>query len=118
MKQRCAETVDIPAKTFGLMVQPFRCDVERSSPNLATRFGRCSGQPEVPHLCEMLVCEKYVGRLHVTVNQTFCVRCAQPLRRLNTNFQYLFFAEALLLLDQIIETSALHQFHHEIKLPV
>ncbi len=66
----------------------------------------------------MFVGEKNVGRFDIAMNQPFCLRGAQPLCHLNASFDYLFLRQALSLLDKIVETSVIDQFHHQIKLIV
>ena len=76
MKQSGSKTVDIAAKIFRLIVQPFRRDVIRRAPDFAasfTRLGRHAREPKVADLCHVFVREKNVRRLDVAVNQTFCV---------------------------------------------
>ena len=91
VKQGCAETVDIAAEIFSVVVQPLGRDVIRRAPNFSERFSGDSGQSEIADLCEMFVGKKNVGRFHVPMNKPFGVGSAQPFGRLNPRLKDLLF---------------------------
>ena len=83
MKKSGPETVNVAPEIVRLIVQSFRRDVVRRTPNFATCFGCYSSQSEIADLGHVFVGEKNVGRLHVAMNQAFGVCRAQAFGGLN-----------------------------------
>ena len=52
------------------------------------------------------------------MNKTLAMRRPQSFCDLNTEFKHLFLRKPIPLLDKVIQTSAINEFHHNIKLSV
>src|SRR5437667_11547437 len=76
------------------------------------------GEAEVANLCGLFIDKQNVGRLHVSMDQTLPVSCTQASCNLDPDVENLLFRQAALRLDEIVETSVIHQLHHHIKLAV
>ena len=121
MIQSRAKTVEIAAKIFRLVVQSLRRDVIRRPPNLILRFRilpGCHRQTKIADLRRRFVREKNVARLHVAMNKSLLMRGPQTPCDLNPGIQNLPFIHAPLLRHPVVETSLIHQLHHEIELAV
>src|SRR5437867_6260779 len=104
MKKSGPETVNVAPEIFRLIVQSFRRDVVRGTPNFATCFSCYSSQSEIADLGHVFVGKKNVGRLHVAMNQAFSICRAQAFGGLNARLQHLLFRQTGMLFDEIVET--------------
>ena len=119
MKQGRAETKNVAAKIFGLVVETLGRDIIGGAPDFVLRIRILLGgnrQPEVANLRVTFVSEKNVRRLNVAMNESFFLRRPQAVRDLNPNLEDLRFRQLAMLGEEVVETAVSDQLHHNIEL--
>src|SRR5437868_12949447 len=96
MEKGGAETVNVAAKIFGLIVQSFRRDVIRGTPDGATGLRvrlDDSSQAEIADLRHSLLVDQYIGRFDVAMYLPLLISRAQPTRDLDPRSQHVRFGK-------------------------
>src|SRR5205823_3443043 len=120
VEQCCAQTVNVAAEVLGVVVQSFRRDIFRGSPNdTDSPTLRCAaGKTKVADFCCVFIDKQNISRLHITVNQASPLRSTQSPCNLDANLEHSLFWQPRLQRHEIVEASLIDQFHYHIELAV